>query len=312
MSSPETSFHRRPNALTIAGFDPSGGAGVLADVRTFAAFGFQTSAAITSITFQNTARVFGASHQTGEAVRAQVLPLLDESTFACAKIGMLPTRAVVWEVARLFGENDLPRPVLDPVMMSSSGHELMDEGALDAYVEELLPLAQLLTPNIPEAETLTGITITSEGDMRRAATIIRELGARAVLIKGGHLKKQEAGGRRQETGGKGQEGGSPTISEGSNAECSDQESGTDQTPDESDEAIDVLDNDGKVTVFREKRVSGAALRGTGCILSAAIAAGLGQEKTLEDSVSAAKSFVFEAIRNSAHVTRTVGAKDDRN
>src|SRR6266545_2779749 len=305
MSSPETSFHRRPNALTIAGFDPSGGAGVLADVRTFAAFGFQTSAAITSITFQNTARVFGASHQTGEAVRAQVLPLLDESTFACAKIGMLPTRAVVWEVARLFGENDLPRPVLDPVMMSSSGHELMDEGALDAYVEELLPLAQLLTPNIPEAETLTGITITSEGDMRRAATIIRELGARAVLIKGGHLKKQEAGGR-------GQEGGSPTISEGSNAECSDQESGTDQTPDESDEAIDVLDNDGKVTVFREKRVSGAALRGTGCILSAAIAAGLGQEKTLEDSVSAAKSFVFEAIRNSAHVTRTVGAKDDRN
>src|SRR6266540_5268564 len=287
MSSPETSFHRRPNALTIAGFDPSGGAGVLADVRTFAAFGFQTSAAITSITFQNTARVFGASHQTGEAVRAQVLPLLDESTFACAKIGMLPTRAVVWEVARLFGENDLPRPVLDPVMMSSSGHELMDEGALDAYVEELLPLAQLLTPNIPEAETLTGITITSEGDMCRAATIIRVLGARAVLIKGGHLKKQEAGGRRQEAG-------------------------VDKPQDESDEAIDVLDNDGKVTVFREKRVSGAALHGTGCILSAAIAAGLGQEKTLEDSVSAAKSFVFEAIRNSAHVTRTVGAKDDRN
>src|SRR6266540_3540217 len=138
MSSPETSFHRRPNALTIAGFDPSGGAGVLADVRTFAAFGFQTSAAITSITFQNTARVFGASHQTGEAVRAQVLPLLDESTFACTKVGMLPTRAVVLEVARLFRETALPRPVLDPVIMSSSGQRLMEDGALDILVKELL------------------------------------------------------------------------------------------------------------------------------------------------------------------------------
>ena len=266
-------------ALTIAGFDPSGGAGVLADVRTFAAFGFQAVAAITSVTFQNTARVFGALHQTGEAVRAQVLPLLDDDRIICAKLGMLPTREVVFEVARLFQETDLPRPVVDPVTRSSSGQRLMEEKALAALIKELLPVARLVTPNIPEAETFTGITITSETDMRRAAAIIREMGAGAVLIKGGHLKKQEADGRRQMAGSR--------------------ERGTYKAQEEFDEAIDVLDNEGKVTVFRQRRIAGADLHGSGCILSAAIAAGLGKGLTLEDSVDAAKSFVFEAIRDSA-------------
>lgn len=248
---------------------------MLADVRTFAAFGFQAVAAVTSLTFQNTARVFGAVHQTGEAVRSQVLPLLEEYGIICAKLGMLPTREVVSEVARLFQETDLPRPVVDPVLLSSSGQRLMEQEALETLIKELLPQARLVTPNIPEAEALSGITITSEIDMLRAAATIREIGARAVLIKGGHLGTQEADGRRQEAGEKAQ--------------------------DRSEEAIDVLDNQGKVTVFRERRVSGAELHGSGCILSAAIAAGLGQGKTLEDSVGAAKSFVLEAIRNSARV-----------
>lgn len=281
------SLLKLPRALTIAGFDPSGGAGVLADARTFAAFGFQTSAVITSITFQNTERVFGAVHQTGETVRAQVLPLLEDAKIVCSKTGMLPTREVVVEVARLFRETDLPRPVVDPVIMSSSGRRLMEESALAALIEELLPLARLVTPNIPEAEALTGTTIKSEADMRRAAVVIRKLGVRAVLIKGGHLRRQEAEGSRQEAGDIAQDG--------------------------SDEAIDVLDNEGKVTVFRERRIIGAELHGSGCILSAAIAAGLGKGMTLEDSVGAAKSFVLEAIRNSAYVARPAGAKQaDRN
>jgi hydroxymethylpyrimidine kinase/phosphomethylpyrimidine kinase len=258
-----------PTALTIAGFDPSGGAGVLADIRTFAAFGLSGAAAITSITFQNIARVFGAMHQTGEAVRAQVLPLLEQGKIVCVKLGMLPTVEVVLEVARLFHKTDLPRPVLDPVIMSSSGQRLMEEEALDALRSELLPLTRLVTPNVPEAETLSGITIGSEADMRRAAATIRQFGARAVLIKGGHLEKQSAVGSRQETGSA------------------------------ADEAVDVLDNDGEVTVFREARVGGASLHGSGCIMSAAIAAGLGKGQTLEDSVGAAKSFVLEAIRKSA-------------
>ena len=246
-------------ALTIAGFDPSGGAGVLIDVSTFAAFGLPGCAAITSITFQNPARVFGAVHQTPEVVRAQVESLLEGFTIACTKTGMLPTREVALEVARLFRKTDLPRPVVDPVIMSSSGHRLMEAGALAVLQNELIPLARLVTPNISEAETLTGITITSEADMREAAAVIRQMGAPAVLIKGGHLEKQKA---------------------------------------ESEEAIDVLDDEGKITVFRERRISGTDLHGSGCILSAAIAAGLGTGMTLEDSVAAAKKFVFEAILNS--------------
>jgi hydroxymethylpyrimidine kinase/phosphomethylpyrimidine kinase len=253
-------------ALTIAGFDPSGGAGVLADVRTFAAFGLQACAAITSITSQDSANVFGAVHQTPEMVRVQVEPLLKGFAIVCAKTGMLPTRSIVVEVARLFRETDLPQPVVDPVILSSSGHRLMEEDALNELVRELIPLARLVTPNIPEAETLTGMTITSETDMRRAAVAIREMGARAVLVKGGHLGGEKAEGSRQQA--------------------------------ESEEAIDVLDNEGEVTVFREQRISGAGLHGSGCILSAAIAAGLGKGMTLEDSVGAAKAFVLEAIRHS--------------
>jgi hydroxymethylpyrimidine kinase/phosphomethylpyrimidine kinase len=239
-------------ALTIAGFDPSGGAGVLADVRTFAEFGLQGSAAITSITFQNSGGVFGAAHQTPEVVRAQIEPLLENSSIVCAKTGMLPTREVVRGVARLFRESELPRPVVDPVLWASSGQRLMEEEALVALVSDLIPWARLITPNILEAETLTATKISSEADMRRAAIAIRKMGASAVLIKGGHL-----------------------VSEA---------------------AIDVLDNEGQVTVFRQQRITGAELHGSGCILSAAIAAGLGKGMTLEDSVGAAKQFVLQAIR----------------
>lgn len=269
-------------ALTIAGFDPSGGAGVLADARTFAAFGFQTLAAITSVTFQNTARVFGAVNQTGAAVRAQVLPLLEEHKIVCSKIGMLPTREVVKEVARLYRETDLPSPVVDPVIMSTSGHRLMEENALEPFIKEMLPLARLLTPNIPEAEQLTSSAITSEVEMRHAALVLREMGARAVLIKGGHLRRQKADGRRQTAEGRKQE--------------TENDEGDDSSV-FSEDAIDVLDNEGKVTVFREKRIVDVELHGSGCILSAAIAAGLGKGMTLEDSIGVAKTFVLEAIRN---------------
>lgn len=282
-----------PRALTIAGFDPSGGAGVLADARTFVAFGFQTSAAITSLTFQNSARVFGAAHQTGEAVRAQVVPLLEDYSFACTKTGMLPTREVILEVARLFRETDLPRPVVDPVIMSTSGQRLMEENAIGALKDELMPLARIVTPNIPEAETLTGITITSEAEMRQAAALIRELGARAVLIKGGHLTRQKAEGSRRQA--EARPLGRAQNEALAKARASAWRLGGSAL---ADEAIDVLDNEGRVTAFRERWVSGAELHGSGCILSAAIAAGLGKGMTLEDSVAAAKSFVLEAIRDS--------------
>jgi len=281
---------RTPTALTIAGFDPSGGAGVLADVRTFSALGLRASAAITSVTFQNSNKVSGAINQTAEAVRAQVESLLEGFTVVCAKTGMLPTREVVMEVARLFRETDLPAPVVDPVIVSSSGYPLMEADGLAALMDRLLPLARVVTPNIPEAERLTGITIESESDMRLAAARIRELGTRAVLVKGGHLKGEKAESRRQKA-------------EVRRQKAEDDEA--DEITGHNNEAIDVLDNEGKVTVFRAKRIGGADLHGSGCILSAAIAAGLGKGLMLEQSVEAAKSFVLELLRNSLHPNNEV-------
>ena len=183
-----------PVALTIAGFDPSGGAGVVADLKTFTAFGCFATAAVTSLTFQNTTGVFGAAHVTAADVRAQVLPVVEDFRVAGVKTGMLPTREVISEVARLLRETHLQEAgaVVDPVVRSTSGFDLIDDDALAALKSELLPLARLATPNIPEAERITGLRIESEDDMRRAARQMREMGARAVLVKGGHLSAGDA------------------------------------------------------------------------------------------------------------------------
>lgn len=176
-----------PVALTIAGFDPSGGAGVVADVKTFTAFGCFAAAAVTSLTFQNTTGVFGAAHQTAETIRRQVLAVVEDMRVAGVKTGMLPTREIISEVARLFRETNLPAPVVDPVVRSTSGFDLIDDEALGALKAELLPLARVVTPNVPEAERLTGLSIRGEEDLRRAAARLREMGAQAALVKGGHL-----------------------------------------------------------------------------------------------------------------------------
>jgi hydroxymethylpyrimidine kinase/phosphomethylpyrimidine kinase len=273
-----------PVALTIAGLDPSGAAGIVADIRTFVSHGCFATAAITAITFQNTTGVFGAVHQTAETVRAQLVPILDDFTLACVKTGMLPTREIVVEVARLFRERELPAPVVDPVMKSTSGHELINGDAVNCLVSELLPLARVVTPNIPEAERLTGLSVTDEAEMRHAAKMIRDLGARAVLVKGGHLGKQRAGGGKQEAVGRKQ---------GLEADEARR-----TLP---GEAIDVLDDEGLVTVFRAELIGGGEVHGSGCALSAAIAACLGKGLTLEDSVRQAKLYVTEAIKNSPRI-----------
>jgi hydroxymethylpyrimidine kinase/phosphomethylpyrimidine kinase len=179
-----------PIVLTIAGFDPSGGAGIIADVRTILHFGCRPVAAITSLTFQNRERVFGAIHESAHSLRAQILPVIEENPVAGVKIGMLPTAEIVLEIARMIRAQTLPPPVIDPVMRSSSGFELVEEDAIEALRDELIPLARLITPNVPEAEALTGIAVEDEPGMRIAAEKLREMGARAVLIKGGHVNQE--------------------------------------------------------------------------------------------------------------------------
>lgn len=246
----------RPVVLTIAGIDPSGGAGIVADIKTIAEFGCFPAAAITSITFQNAKRVFGAEHQTAATLRAQVEPIVRDAKVAAAKTGMLPTAEIVAEVARLFREEDLPAPVVDPVMVSTSGHDLIGEPAFQILKNELLPVARLVTPNIPEAERLAGFPIRSEADMRRAAEAIKSLGAPAVLVKGGHRFESQA------------------------------------------DAVDILiDDTGRIVEFREEFVDVGEVHGSGCTLSAAIAASLGKGMSLEAAVGAAKKYLTDQIRN---------------
>lgn len=249
-----------PVALTIAGFDPSGGAGVVADIKTFTAFGCFATAAVTSLTFQNTTGVFGAAHRTAADVRAQVLAVVEDFRVAGVKTGMLPSREVISEVARLMRETPLREvgAIVDPVVRSTSGFDLIDDDALAALKSELLPLARLVTPNLPEAERITGLEIKTEADMRRAAALMREMGARAVLVKGGHL-----------TG----------------------------------DAVDLLDDEGSVELFRAPRLETNATHGTGCTLAAAIAACLARGMNLSPAVGAAKRFVTEAIRRSPQLGR---------
>src|SRR5260370_943955 len=190
-----------PVVLSVAGFDPSGGAGIIADIKTLVNFGGRPVAAITSLTFQNSNGVFGAVHENAKSLCAQILPMVEEFRIAAFKTGMLPTPGIVLEVARLIRERNLPAPVIDPVLRSTSGYELMEADAIDVLIDELMPLARLITPNIPDAEKLTDLRIEDEAGMLVAACKLREMGARAVLIKGGHLEQRsEVSDQRLEQG----------------------------------------------------------------------------------------------------------------
>lgn len=181
---------KQPVCLTIAGLDPSGGAGVIADIKTFSAFDCFAAAAITSITFQNTAGVFGAEHQGADVVRRQVEPVIDDYNVAAVKTGMLPTAEVI-EVTALLVERMIDaRFVVDPVVRSTSGFDLIDDVALRVLVARLFPLADLVTPNRPEAERITGRTISTQSDVEAAAREMQSMGARNVLIKGGHIENE--------------------------------------------------------------------------------------------------------------------------
>ena len=184
----------RSTCLTIAGFDPSGGAGIIADLRAFQAFECDSAAVVTSVTFQNGSGFFGAEHQSAESVARQLDAVLAEHDIVAIKTGMLPTAAIVDAIAkRLEGWNG--HMVIDPVIGSSSGRELIGDEALALIVKKLFPRAALITPNMTEAERLTGHIISSDQDAGSAARFLLEGGAHAVLIKGGHASGKMAKGR---------------------------------------------------------------------------------------------------------------------
>jgi hydroxymethylpyrimidine/phosphomethylpyrimidine kinase len=178
-------------ALTIAGSDGSGGAGVQADLKTFQALGIYGVSAITAVTVQNTQKVYAVQEIDPQIVHDQIACLFEDMAIQAVKIGMVASAELIHGVARALSAVACPPVVLDPVMVSSSGYDLLRPDARQALVEHLLPLAAVVTPNIREAEALAGGTISNPEDMQAAARRIAELGADKVVVTGGHL----AGGR---------------------------------------------------------------------------------------------------------------------
>jgi hydroxymethylpyrimidine/phosphomethylpyrimidine kinase len=264
-----TAKSKIPVCLTIAGLDPSGGAGIIADIKTFTAFGCFATAAAASLTFQNTTGVFGAIHQTADTIRGQVEPIIKDFTVAALKTGMLPTREVIEETARFVKENDLKNFVVDPVVRSTSGFDLIDDAALRALIEQLFPLAEVVTPNLPEAERIAGMKIETERDIKKAAMIMQDFGAKNVLIKGGHLSISDL-----------------------------EEAATfSKTP----KAKDFLFIGEDLHIYEADFIETNATHGTGCTLAAAITANLALGKELIEAVETAKKFVTEAIRTAPNL-----------
>jgi len=250
-----------PVCLTIAGLDPSGGAGVIADIKTFSRFGCFATVVISSLTFQNTTAVFGAIHQTAESIRGQAEPIIKDLEVAALKTGMLPSAEVIKEVARFVQEHGLQKLVVDPVVRSTSGFDLIDEEALRSLITTLFPLSHLVTPNVPETERITGIAILSEEDIHAAAHMMQSMGADNVLIKGGHAPL---------------------------ADSTENSSGQ--------KARDILFAGDAIHVFDADLIETSSTHGTGCTLSAAITANLALGKDLIEAVRVSKEFVTEAIR----------------
>lgn len=175
-----------PIALTIAGSDSGGGAGIQADLKTFACLGVHGASAITSITAQNTLGVQGTYDLPPRIIRDQIDAILEDMRVGCAKTGMLSSSEIIHTVASALKKYDFPL-VVDPIMQAESGGKLLREEAIPTMIQELFPLGTVVTPNIFEAERLTGIKIKSREDARKAALMLNSLGAKKVIVTGGHL-----------------------------------------------------------------------------------------------------------------------------
>jgi len=256
-------------ALTIAGSDSGAGAGIQADLKTFAAHGVYGTSAITAVTAQNTQKVSAFEAVSAELVRQQIEAVMSDLGADAAKTGMLPSAAVVDAVARAIADFDIPFVVVDPVMLAKSGDGLADDDAVAAMKSALLPEAFVVTPNIPEAERLSGVTIATDDDRREAARRIHALGPSLVVIKGGHFSA-----------------GPPTVDRASGGTSP---AGTD--------IVDLLYDGHDFVEFRHERVPGTHTHGTGCTFAAALAAHLACGRTVRDAIPLIQEYIAGAIRN---------------
>ncbi|PLR20314.1 bifunctional hydroxymethylpyrimidine kinase/phosphomethylpyrimidine kinase [Caulobacter zeae] len=243
--------------LVLAGSDSGGGAGIQADIKTITALGGYAATAITAVTVQNTLGVTGVHPIPLEVIEAQARAVLDDIGADAFKTGMLGDVGVVEIVARVLASAPQIPAVVDPVMIAKGGASLLAEQAIDAVKSLMIPRAALLTPNAPEASALTGLPVETIDDQRRAGEALLALGAKAVLMKGGHVaNKSEKGIER---------------------------------------VVDLLITPQGETSFEGERIDTRHTHGTGCTLASAIAAGLSQGLPLTDAVARAWNYVHEAM-----------------
>ena len=253
-----------PVALTIAGSDSGGGAGIQTDLRTFAFHCVHGTSAITCVTAQNTVGVTRVDAMAAESVVAQIQAVVEDIGVQAAKTGMLLNQEIIAAVAQQIAAYKIENLVVDPVMVSRTGAQLIDDNAVQTLRNTLIPQAVIITPNRYEAQILSGLEITSLVDMQAAAEIMhRELGVRAVLVKGGGMSGSLRG-------------------------------------------VDVLFNGEKFEILTTKQVETKNTHGTGCTLSAAIAANLALGKDLWTAAQAAKEYVTNALTYSLDIGKGQG------
>lgn len=244
-------------ALTIAGSDSGGGAGIQADLKTFSALGCYGMSVITALTAQNTQGVDCIYEVTPAFVTKQLDAVVTDIGVDAVKIGMLHDPEIIKVVAERLNSHEISNIVLDPVMVAQSGDQLIKDTAIEALAEYLIPLADIITPNIPEAETLADIQVEGADDMEKAAQELLKLGSGAVLLKGGHHKEDKS------------------------TDCLVKRTGNNHAS--------------QTYWFDAKRIDTQNTHGTGCTLSSAIAAYLARNYSMEDSVHHAKNYMTKAI-----------------
>jgi len=242
--------------LTIAGSDSGAGAGIQADLKTFAAHGVYGSSAITAITAQNTVGVTAVLALSPKLVAAQIDAIIDDIGADAVKTGMLANAAIIGLVADRIIEYRLKNLVVDPVMVATSGDLLIRQNAVAVLRSKLIPLAAVVTPNIPEAEVLTGMKLRTAEEIKEAARRIVKMGTQTVIVKGGHLKGP---------------------------------------------AMDLFFDGKKFTPLDAPRIRTQNTHGTGCTLSAAIAANLAQGEKIATAVANAKRYITQALRHSYRI-----------
>ena len=249
-----------PVVLSIAGSDSSGGAGIQADIKTFSALGVYGATAITAITAQNTMGVHSQLAIDPQIVYDQIVAVVDDLHPSFVKIGMLSNCAIVEAVAEALGQYTLP-VILDPVIVSSTGHRLLSLEAQDVVKKRLLPLSTLVTPNIPEMEALSNLPVTTIEQKEQAAKSLFDCGARAILLKGGHEDGET----------------------------------------KSDILFINTQSGIESTIFSSETISTRNTHGTGCTLSSAIAAFMARGYSMHEAIAEAKRYISEAIRSGADV-----------